>query len=1244
MGKLQLEPLEDRLLLSADFGFAAQLGASNLDDGKAVAADAGGNVYVTGSQLLGFGGETAFVAKYSPAGDLLWSHFLRETTWPAISEGHGIAVRAGHVYVTGNLSGEVDFDPDPMRTDIVGTAPNCCGGNYVAAFVWKLSDQGEHRWARTLGGLWDAQAEGKAVAIDLGGNVVTTGKFIGIVDFDPAPGEENDHYMYSAPWGDPSGNWDAYVWRLDSDGDFHGYAKRFGGDGNDVGYGIATDSALGVYVTGSFEGTGDFDPATNTLSGGGQALLTSSGPSDGFVVRLDFAGNLSYANRLGGTGNDQGRGITADPDGVAYVTGFVEGAADVTTSGLQYLGFFDNPHSGRDAFVLGLEPNGLSRFLGRMGGDGDDEGGGVVFGDLGQVYLTGHFEGLADLDPSAMEFGVSNNSPGNRDVFVVRISHDHELTFALHMGGPDADQGNGIAVARGGYIYTTGTFEDTADFDPGRDPGQVFSLAVQGRTDVFVSQLVEDAAVTYYLTSGEAGNDLTLRQSGTYLELVDNVSGRLLMRRPLARTQGVQIVGVNFVSDTLTIDYTGGEFWLADGVVFEGGAGGTDRLILRGTSQYVYEIYDMTGADSGSITLRNVGRWHVQPAISFTGIEAVDDTFTLASSPGTPTLEFNASNAGGDVMTLAVGAMVNGVPTTQLSSSGGTFPTLRFASRPAVLINGRAGNDSLTVDFLGGNPLASSGLAFDGGAGTANRLLLRNNTFTTATYTPTSAVAGNIALRSGFFGVSYIITYDRISSIEDTGAAASGPFAFATNLIFNATNALDNISVLNGGVRSSFQTTQISGLGTFATLYFANRTSVRINTLDQADLITVNNPNRAAGMHSLRIDGGNQDDTLTIDFAFGSSIPSNGLTFDGGSGTNNRLILQHNVFSNDTYTATGPTAGSIALRSIATPTYTINYTNVHNIDDTGPAPIFANNLTFHATTGADVISIVNGLVIGGLQTMRISSAGSFTTVNFANRSSVTINGRDGNDSFSLNNPTRAAGLNALTLDGGNNDDTFTMATPPANVTLTVRGQTGDNDLLSYATYTAAVTVDLTAGTATGIGGGVSGIEHVTGGAGGDFLTGNGVTNILRGGRGRDRLWGMGGNDILLGGMDDDPWLDGGDGMDLIIGGSGFDVLLGGPDSSGDLLIGGEIDFQGNSLHLRAILAEWTRTDLDPATSYADRTDHLRNGGGLNGTTVLLGNIIEDNAMDQLRGGDGDDWYWTGLGDTASQVVGRESIN
>src|SRR5437870_3533509 len=93
--RLQLEPLEERTLLSADFGFATQFGGGGWSAGDAITTDARGNVYVTGSQPGFF--ERIFVRKYSPAGQLQWEH--RVGGIDTICEGRGIAVdHDGNVY------------------------------------------------------------------------------------------------------------------------------------------------------------------------------------------------------------------------------------------------------------------------------------------------------------------------------------------------------------------------------------------------------------------------------------------------------------------------------------------------------------------------------------------------------------------------------------------------------------------------------------------------------------------------------------------------------------------------------------------------------------------------------------------------------------------------------------------------------------------------------------------------------------------------------------------------------------------------------------------------------------------------------------------------------------------------------------------------------------------------------------------------------------------------------------------
>ena len=71
------------------------------------------------------------------------------------------------------------------------------------------------------------------------------------------------------------------------------WAKSIGGTSTDIGRSIALNDTGNVYVTGSFNGTVDFDP------GPGTANLTSAGNDDIFFAKYSSSGNYIWAKRLG---------------------------------------------------------------------------------------------------------------------------------------------------------------------------------------------------------------------------------------------------------------------------------------------------------------------------------------------------------------------------------------------------------------------------------------------------------------------------------------------------------------------------------------------------------------------------------------------------------------------------------------------------------------------------------------------------------------------------------------------------------------------------------------------------------------------------------------------------------------------------------------------------------------------------------------------------------------------------------
>jgi Ca2+-binding RTX toxin-like protein len=156
-----------------------------------------------------------------------------------------------------------------------------------------------------------------------------------------------------------------------------------------------------------------------------------------------------------------------------------------------------------------------------------------------------------------------------------------------------------------------------------------------------------------------------------------------------------------------------------------------------------------------------------------------------------------------------------------------------------------------------------------------------------------------------------------------------------------------------------------------------------------------------------------------------------------------------------------------------------------------------------------------------------------------------LSGRKGNDSLFGGNgeDVLIGGIGNDLLNGGAGRD----------VLLGGVGQ----DTLSYAGSDARVVIDLLAGTASGghaTGDYFADIEHLTGSAHNDQLTGDNGANEIEGGAGNDYISGGKGRDKLDGGDGSDT-VEGGDGGDRLSLGSGSDTGRGG--TGNDRISGGK---------------------------------------------------------------------------------------
>lgn len=283
-----------------------------------IRTDAAGNVYTAGNFTgtvnfnPGIGtpaihtttGYIPFVQKLLPNGAFDWVQVFGS---PCIAN-HMDLDPTGNILLTGYFSGTLNFITG------VGTANLSAISSWPDsdAFVVKLDPNGGYLWAKGLGGV-NASTEGIGITSDNAGNVFSTGRFRGTVDFDPNAGSSS---LTAA-----GTSWDVYVHKLDPAGNLLA-AKRFGGGGSDLGESIDVDASNNVYISGNFSGTGNFNPS-------GTSTLTSSGSTDIFIQKLDNSlGTLLDVRKMGGSGGDEVKCIHASATGSVLSTGFFIGNAN----------------------------------------------------------------------------------------------------------------------------------------------------------------------------------------------------------------------------------------------------------------------------------------------------------------------------------------------------------------------------------------------------------------------------------------------------------------------------------------------------------------------------------------------------------------------------------------------------------------------------------------------------------------------------------------------------------------------------------------------------------------------------------------------------------------------------------------------------------------------------------------------------------------------------------------------------
>ncbi len=380
----------DACLVKYNFGgnavWARNLGGSNTDSAKAVVTDPAGNIYITGdfrvtagfgtNTLNSAGAEDMFIAKYDPAGNLLW---VRKGGGTGHEFGLSLAAGTNYCYLAGVYQTTANFS---------GTNLNSAG-NYDI-YIAKYDGDGNLLWIRSAGGTSDDRALG--IATDNQGRCRITGY---ITSSSAAFGSltvTNATAFFS----------DAFAACYDSNGN-PVWASRFGGSGSERGVSVATDGGGNSYIAGTF---------TSTDMPGTAGFLANLGANDLFILKLDASGNMLWSRAAGGLGDDIAASIAVDSSGNCHITGSYPDAVTFGSTTLTNTGL---PGT-LDGYLAKYDTSGNFVWAKSIRGSDDESAVAVATDNADNVYVTGSF-----TSASANFDSITTTNSGNYDMFMGRI-------------------------------------------------------------------------------------------------------------------------------------------------------------------------------------------------------------------------------------------------------------------------------------------------------------------------------------------------------------------------------------------------------------------------------------------------------------------------------------------------------------------------------------------------------------------------------------------------------------------------------------------------------------------------------------------------------------------------------------------------------------------------------------------------------------------------------------------------------
>lgn len=467
-----------------------------LDGAYSLTVDSAENIYLCGlfqntidvdpglatRNVTAKGKVDGIILSLTASGTYRWAHVLGSPNDDIASTIHYDGF--GNVYVAGQFSDTIDFDPGPAAYPLISFG-------YPDFFMLKLDTAGNFKWAKTSSSInYNNIVLTGAITSDKQGNVYAVGSYTYSMDVDPDTGV---YALNSKEY------YDIFVLQMDSAGNFK-WAQSYGGRDRDFAEDITVDPAGNVYITGYFGDTVDFDGGPGVANFGTTAIST-------FIQKLDKTGQRIWTKALGRSAS--GYGVTVDANSDVFICGKYFTADFDPNVGVQAR----TANGKDDVFLLHLDSAGNYKNVTSLGGEGDDVGLAVAVDERGNIFLTGQYRKTVDFDPDTTT--TSNlTSSGLGDFFLLALSPCNKPTYSTISPVVCGD----FILPSGKKITTSGTYTDIIPNANGCDSTITIHLTLKKPT---FSTFNYTACKKYVSPSGKN----IWKTSGTYLDTLTNKAG-----------------------------------------------------------------------------------------------------------------------------------------------------------------------------------------------------------------------------------------------------------------------------------------------------------------------------------------------------------------------------------------------------------------------------------------------------------------------------------------------------------------------------------------------------------------------------------------------------------------------------------------------------------------------------------------------------------------------------------------------